>query len=65
MRLYDAGGKELMNDDDSGVDLYSQLDIPCSNALSAGTYRVEVTEYGNNGAINAYFMNLLVWGCGM
>ena len=49
--LYDAAGRRLAYDDNSGPGLFSRIR---RNSLPAGRYYVRVQEKGNNGKIPAY-----------
>jgi hypothetical protein len=52
MRLFDAAWVLVEYDDDDGPGLFPRIE----RRLGAGTYHVEVNEYGNNATINAYTM---------
>lgn len=51
LRLYNGSGALLAYDDDSGTGLFSRIAV---TNLRAGTYYARVNEYGNNGTISAY-----------
>ncbi len=47
-------------DDDSGPDLYSQIDRSGSQALPAGRYYVRVNEFGGNDLLSSYSLRVFV-----
>ena len=61
MWLYDSTLTELEYNDDGGTDAFSYIDRVCDeDALPAGTYYVEIDEYGNNDEILSYELALTV-----
>jgi hypothetical protein len=65
LRLYDASINLIdFNDDiDWPRNAYSRIQRTCSNALDAGTYYARVNEYGNDNAIQLYYLTLTVSPC--
>jgi len=56
MWLYDSSAVQISSNDDESLSSYwSQITAP---ALAAGTYLVKVSEYGNNGEIYPYYIDL-------
>lgn len=63
MWLYDSNLVQLEYNDD-GVGLFSRIDRVCgTDHLPAGTYYVEIDEYGDNGVISDYDILLTASGC--
>jgi hypothetical protein len=63
MWLYDSKLNQLEYDDDDGVDLFSYIDRACgADALPAGTYYVNIDEWGNNQEIPLYYLEFTVTG---
>ena len=63
MWLFDSSSL-LEEDDDSGIDYFSRIDRLCGvDALPAGTYYVEIDEFGNNDEIPSYDITLTVTAC--
>ncbi len=62
MWLYDADLDLIEYSDDEGTNLFSRIDRRAveGNALPAGTYYVEIDEYGNNDLIANYNLDLQV-----
>ncbi len=50
----------IASDDDSGPDLYSQVDRSGSQALPVGRYYVRVNEYGGNDPLSSYSLRVFV-----
>jgi M6 family metalloprotease-like protein len=65
LRLYDASINLIdFNDDiDWPRNAYSRIQRTCSNALDAGTYYARVNEFGNDNAIQLYYLTLTVSPC--
>lgn len=55
MWLRDDQGSEIEYDDDDGYGLFSKI----IRELDAGTYYIEIDEYGNNHEIPTYYVNLI------
>jgi hypothetical protein len=65
MWLRDAGLNEIEFDDDDGAVVFSLIDRVCGvDPLPAGTYFVEVDEFGDNAEIESYNLDLSVVPCG-
>lgn len=64
MRFWQADRTtQIMSDDDGGVDrcsLLNPVDDTLMRNLAAGTYYVSVEEYGNNGTIASYVLNVAI-----
>lgn len=61
--LYDASVTQIDYDDD-GNGLFSRIERTCDGApLAAGTYYVQVDEFGDNELIEAYGLSLDVTAC--
>lgn len=58
LRLRNAGGQVLYTDNTSGISSCSAIVVP----LPAGTYYVDVTDFGNNETISAYALEVDVQG---
>ena len=59
--LYDSAGAMIATDDDLGTDscsLISSANYPAVNNLPAGTYYVQVNEYGSSDVIAAYQLDV-------
>jgi hypothetical protein len=55
MWLYDSGLNQIDFDDDGGSALFSRIDRLCGDdALPAGSYYVQVDEFGDNDEIGIY-----------
>ena len=64
MWLRDAAGSAIDDDDDSGTGNFSLIDRTCGlDPLPAGTYFVEVGEYGDNDEIPTYDLSLTAAAC--
>ena len=55
LRLYDASGRRLAFDDDSGAGDFSRIAL---SRMASGRYWVQVREHGNNGVIPAYTLRV-------
>lgn len=66
MRLFDGALNELDSDNDSGDQTFSRIDRACGTdqTLSAGTYFVQVEEFGNNTTLEDYQLTLNPTPCG-
>jgi len=64
MWLYDANQNLIEFDGDGGADLFSLIDRQCStDELPAGTYFVQIDEFGDNNTIDSYTIDLTVTLC--
>lgn len=64
MWLRDAGLNEIEFDDDGGGDLFSVIDRTCGvDSLPAGTYFVEIDEFGDNAEIGTYNLAVTAAAC--
>ena len=55
MWLYDSGLNQIEFDDDDGSGLFSQIDRTCAvDPLPAGSYFVQIDEFGDNQEIESY-----------
>ena len=65
MWLYDSGLSEIEYDDDDGSGTFSMIDRQCGvDELAAGTYYVQIDEYGDDDTIDDYTLSLTVTSCG-
>ncbi|MCP4204121.1 MAG: matrixin family metalloprotease [bacterium] len=64
MWLRDAAASQIEFDDDDGSGQFSLIDRTCGvDALSAGTYFVEVDEFGDDSEIESYALSLTTTPC--
>lgn len=65
MWLRNAAGSQIEFDDDDGSGLFSLIDRTCGiDPLPAGTYFVQVDEFGDNDEIESYALALTAASCG-
>lgn len=55
LRLYDASGRQIAYNDDGGNGLFSRIAV---GSLPAGTYYARVNDYGWDGTIDAYTIQI-------